>query len=91
MQLPHGITSWVGHARSKVSKCLRNICSQKEACHGWNEYLISKLDEIGFKNATFNECVYSFEGVTFILNVDDGILSLNTIIPSTKYVRSQVL
>ena len=40
MELPHGITTWLGHTTDKVLKLLQNIYGQKQACHVWNKYVV---------------------------------------------------
>ena len=58
MALPHDKTTWLGRAKDKVLKLLWNIYGQKQAGHIWNEYVVSKLVQIGFEKSNVDECVF---------------------------------
>ena len=51
MELPQGIESAAGKSKDHVLKLLKNIYGQKQAGHVWNEYLIDRLNSIGFKQS----------------------------------------
>ena len=73
MELPHGITTWSGHAKDKVLKLLWKIYSQKQAGHVWNEYVVYKLIQIRFEKSNVDEYVFFRDEVIFMLYIDDGI------------------
>ena len=50
---------------------------QKQAGHVMNEYVVSKLMQIGFEKSYVDEQVFFWEGVIFIIYVEDGILMVN--------------
>ena len=47
---------------------------QKQAGRVWNEYLVSKLLEIGFQQSKFNECIFYKKDVIYLLYTDDSII-----------------
>ncbi len=50
MELPQGIETAEGNSEDHVLKLLKNIYGQKQAGRLWNEYLIDRLNSIGFTN-----------------------------------------
>lgn len=74
MGLPHGITTWVGSAKDKCLKLIRNIYGQKQAGRVWYKYLRQHLLEMNFVPSQVDDCVYFRGDVIFIVYVDDGIL-----------------
>jgi hypothetical protein len=73
IELPTGIHTKHGNSRDHVLKLLANIYGQKQAGHVWNSYLITKLQEINFKQSLIDDCVFYRDNVIFIVYVDDGI------------------
>jgi hypothetical protein len=73
IELPTGIHTKHGNSRDHVLKLLANIYRQKQAGHVWNSYLITKLQEINFKQSLIDDCVFYRDNVIFIVYVDDGI------------------
>jgi hypothetical protein len=73
MELPIGIHSKHGYAKDHVLKLLANICGQKQAGCVWYNYLISKLQEIDFKQSFIDDCVLYCSDVIFIVYVHNGI------------------
>ncbi len=39
----------------------------------WNNYLITKLQEINFKQSLIDDCIFYRDDIIFIVYVDDGI------------------
>ncbi|KAL7474731.1 hypothetical protein ACHAW6_000689, partial [Cyclotella cf. meneghiniana] len=58
MEIPHGIETTEGNSKDYILQLLANINGQKEAGWVWNQYLVSKLESIGFTQSQFDECVY---------------------------------
>ena len=54
-------------------KLLQNTHNEKQAGCICNEYVVSKLLDIGSKKSNVDEGVFFYEGITFILHTDDGI------------------
>ena len=73
MDLPHGITTVLGHGKDHVLKLSANLYGQKQAGRVWNHHLVSKLRSIGFVPSKVDECVF-YRGTTiFVVYVDDGL------------------
>jgi hypothetical protein len=73
MELPTGIHTKHGNSRDHILKLLANIYRQKQAGCVWNNYLVTKLWEINFKQSLIGDCVFYLDNVIFIVYVDDGI------------------
>jgi hypothetical protein len=73
MELPTGIHTKHGNSRDHVLKLLANIHGQKQAGCVWNSYLVTKLQEINFKQSLIDNCIFYRDNVIFIVYVDDGI------------------
>jgi hypothetical protein len=59
MELPTGIHTKHGNSKDHVLKLLANIHRQKQAGHVWNSYLVTKLQEINFKQSLIDDCVFT--------------------------------
>jgi len=73
MEIPYGIETTTGNTRDYVLQLLANIYGQKQAGRVWNQFLVQKLESIGFTQSRIDECVFYREDVIFIVYVDDGI------------------
>jgi hypothetical protein len=73
MELPQGIQTATGNSKDHVLQLLKNIYGQKQAGCVWNEYLVNKLDSIGFKPFLIDSSVFYREDVIFMVYVDNGI------------------
>jgi hypothetical protein len=73
MELPTGIHTKHGNSRDHVLKLLTNIYRQKQAGCMWNSYLVTKLQEINFKQSLIDDCVFCQDNISFIIYIDDGI------------------
>jgi hypothetical protein len=73
MELPQGIETTDGNSKDHVLKLLKNIYGQKQAGRVWNEYLVDKLNSIGFKQSLIDDCVFYRDDIIFMVYVDDGI------------------
>jgi len=73
MELPQGIQTEHGNSKDHVLKLLWNIYGQKQAGWVWNQYLVSKLLEVGFIQSLVDDCVFYHGNTIFIVYVDDGI------------------
>jgi hypothetical protein len=51
MELPAGSHTKHGNSKDYVLKLLANIYGQNQAGHVWNNYLVTKLQEINFKQS----------------------------------------
>ncbi len=63
------------HKNSKdhVLNLLTNINGHKYACCIWNNNLVTKLQEINFKQSLIDNCIFYRDGVIFIVYIDNGI------------------
>ncbi|KAL7484352.1 hypothetical protein ACHAW6_009990 [Cyclotella cf. meneghiniana] len=73
MEIPYRIETTKGNTKDYVLQLPANICSQKQAGRVWNQYLVRKLESIGFAQSQINECVFYRKDVIFTVYVDDGI------------------
>jgi hypothetical protein len=71
MELPTGIHTKHGNSKDHVLKLLANIYGQKQAGYVWNNYLLTNLREINFKQSLINDCVFYQDNVIFIVYVDN--------------------
>jgi hypothetical protein len=67
MELPQGIKTEHGSSKDHVLKVLRNIYCQKQAGRVWNQFLTSKLLEVGFTQSLVDDCVYYRGDIIFIV------------------------
>ena len=70
MTLPHGISTWYGHAKDFVFRLINNIYGQKQAGKIFADYRDEKLQEINFKHLVSDECVFVRGKVIFDGYVD---------------------
>jgi hypothetical protein len=73
MELPTGIHTKHRNSKDHVLKLLANIYGQKQAGCVWNSYLVTKLQEINFKQSLIDDCVFYWDAVIFIVYVNNGI------------------
>ncbi len=73
MELPTGIHTKHGNSRDHVVKLLANIYGQKQSGCVWNSYLITKLQEINFKQSLIGNRIFYRDDIIFIVYVDNGI------------------
>ena len=73
MELPTGIHTKHGNSKNQVLKLLANICRQKQASRIWNNYLVTKLWEINFKQSHIDNCIFYRDDVIFIVYVNNEI------------------
>ena len=73
MEIPYGIETTTGSTKDYVLKLLANMYGQKQAGRIWNQYLVNKLESIGFTQSHVDECVFYRNDIIFIVYVDDGI------------------
>jgi hypothetical protein len=74
MELPTGVYTKHGNSKDHVLKLLANIYGQKQASRVWNSYLVTKLQEINFKQSLIDNCIFYRDNLIFIVYVNDGIL-----------------
>ncbi len=73
IELPQGIQTATGNSKDHVLQLLKNIYGQKQAGRVWKEYLVDKLDSIGFKPSLIGSSVFYRDDVIFMVYVDNGI------------------
>ncbi|KAL7477853.1 hypothetical protein ACHAW6_003644 [Cyclotella cf. meneghiniana] len=73
IEIPNGIETTQGNTKDCIIQLLANIYGQKQAGRVWNQYLVSKLESIGFTQSCIDECVFYRDDIIFIIYVDDGI------------------
>ncbi len=73
MELPMGIHTKHENSKDHVLKLLANIYGQKHAGGIWNNHLVTKPQEINFKQSFIDNCVFKWDDIVFIVYIDDGI------------------
>jgi hypothetical protein len=73
MELPTGIHTKHGNSKDHVLKLLANIYGKKQAGCMWNSYLVTKLQEINFKQSLIDNRIFYWDDIIFIVNINDGI------------------
>jgi hypothetical protein len=73
MELPTSIHTKHGNSKDHVLKLLANIYGQKQAGRVWNNYIVTKIWEINFKQSLSDNCVFYQDDVIFIVYVNNGI------------------
>jgi hypothetical protein len=73
MELPTGIHTKHGNSKDHLPKLLANIYGQKQAGCVWNNYLVTKLWEINFKQSLIDNCIFYRDDVIIIVYVNNGI------------------
>jgi hypothetical protein len=71
MELPGGIHTKHGNSKDHVLKLLTNTYGQKQAGHVWTNHLVTKLQEINFKQSLIDDCVFYRDDVIFFVYVDN--------------------
>ena len=72
MEIPRGFN--VSEKGDFVLKIHKNIYGQKQAGRVWNNHLVDKLIQIGFKQCDHDPCVFTKGQNIYVLYVDDSIL-----------------
>ncbi len=73
MELPLGFESAHGNSKDHVLQLLSNLYGQKQAGRVWNNYMVTKLLDIGFEQSLVDECLFYKGDIIFIVYTDDGI------------------
>ena len=96
MKIPKGLKLAGKDSENYVLKLHKNTYGQKNAGRVWNEYLVKKLKQIGFKQSKIDECVFYKGKVMYVLYTDDSILAgpdqkeIQNIIKLMKQVKLDV-
>jgi Reverse transcriptase (RNA-dependent DNA polymerase) len=86
IEIPKGF-EFQGSRDSHCLHVLKNIYGGKDAGRTWNQYLVEGLKELGFAQSKADECVFYQGTTTFMVYVDDGILTD----PDRKNIESALL
>ena len=74
MRIPRGFEV-EGEDQDYVIKLKKNLFGQKQAGRVWNQHLVGKLKEIGFRQSSVDECVFYRGNSIYVLYTDDSILT----------------
>ena len=74
MSIPKGYQVPEGHNKDYALKLNKNLYGQKQAGRVWNDYLIKKLESVGFRQSKYDPCVLYRGKVIYILYTDDSII-----------------
>jgi hypothetical protein len=76
MFLPKGfLIQGVDNSKDYVLHIQRNIYRQKQAGQVWFQYLLKKLESVGFKQSKHDECVFFKDQMMYVLYTDNSILA----------------
>jgi hypothetical protein len=73
MELPKGIHTKHGNSKDRVLKLLANIYGQKQAGRVWNNYLVTNLWAINFKQSLIDDCIFYRDDIIFIIYAGNRI------------------
>jgi hypothetical protein len=73
MELPSGIETKHGISKDYVLKLLAILYGQKQAGRVWNQYMVDKLREIGFRQSQVDKCIFYCDDIIFIVYLDDKL------------------
>ncbi|MFM7530824.1 MAG: reverse transcriptase domain-containing protein [Nodosilinea sp.] len=87
MEIPKGFTlDGVSDPKRYVLQINRNIYGGKDSGRTWYLYLKGKLEQIGFKQSRFDDCIFYKGKMIYVLYTDDSILAG----PSKKEIDSTI-
>jgi hypothetical protein len=76
MLLPKGFSiQGVDNPKDYVLHIHRNIYRQKQAGRVWFQYLLKKLESVGFEQSKHDKCVFFKDRMMYVLYTDDSILA----------------
>ena len=75
MEIPKGCQIDGHHSKDWLLEIHRNIYGGKDAGRVWYQYLRKKLESIGFKVSSHDECVFYKGKAMYIIYTDDSILA----------------
>jgi hypothetical protein len=76
MLLPKGFSiQGMDNPKDYVLHIHRNIYGQKQAGRVWFQYLLKKLESVGFEQSKHDECVFFKDRMMYVLYTDDSILA----------------
>jgi len=76
MEIPKGFTlDGVTNPDDYVLQVNRNIYGGKDAGRTWFLYLKEKLETLGFKQSTYDDCLFCKGRMVYVLYTDDSILA----------------
>jgi len=75
MQIPKGMEVEGGRSDDHCFKLKKNIYGGKQAGRVWNQYLVNKLKDCGFKQSKIDECVFYHGKIIYVLYTDDSIIA----------------
>ena len=67
MQVPKGCQISGGTSKEHVLRLKKNVYGQKLAGKVWNDYLVSKLTNIGFVQSNIDQCVFYRGSIIYVL------------------------
>jgi hypothetical protein len=76
MLLPKGFSiQGVDNPKDYVLHIHRNIYGQKQAGRVWFQYLLKKLESVGFEKSKHNKCVFFKDRMMYVQYTDNSILA----------------
>jgi len=75
MKIPRGFNVPEGPNEEYVLKINKNVYGQKQAGRVWNEHLVIRLQQIGFKQSMADPCVFYRGSCIYVIYTDDSILA----------------
>jgi hypothetical protein len=75
MKIPKGFTVEHDNSEEYVLRIKKNYYGLKQAGRVWNQHLVSKLQECGFKQSEHDQCLFYRGRSVYVLYTDDSILA----------------
>ena len=79
MSIPKGYQVPEGDNKNYALKLNKNLYGQKQAGRVWNQFLVQKLESIGFHQSKYDPCILYRGNVIYILYTDDSIITAPTL------------
>ena len=74
MRLPQGYRCEGMSRKTHAPKLVHNVYGQNQAGLVWNKYMDQGMKEIGFKQSSFDPCLYYRRNIIFLVYIDDCII-----------------
>jgi len=79
MSIPKGYQVPDGNNKDYALKLNKNLYGQKQAGRVWNQFLVQKLESVGFQQSKYDPCILYRKRTIYILYTDDSIITAPTL------------
>ena len=79
MIIPKGYQLQEGKNKDYTLKLKKNLYGKKQAGRVWNQFLVQKLELVGFKQSKHDPCILYQGRAIYIIHTDDSIITAPTL------------